>query len=329
MSALLPTGFQRRLALALGRAFLPVAALLALAIGLSACGLLNDERPPERSRSSRDSDGSGGSRLSRGLSLSDDPAGSLRSDASGGDNPQPASALGLVPNDAQRIFRMDVQNPLAASFFRDEFDLNDAGMADVFGIHSHEISEMIIAEWHGGGAVVLKGSFSIYNIRNELEKSDVEEGIYRGYEVWEGLYGDGAAALLDGYILMSDSVGVVEGVLKNLYTGSGSLERADETNNMKQILDKLGSGLAVFAAVGSACQVEACEGYGYTVNGIAGNDEEVGIEIALLFRDERAAERAADDYDEVADFLEYADDIDIRDTQADGRFVVGVAFQDF
>ena len=53
------------------------------------------------------------------------------------------------------------------------------------------------------------------------------------------------------------------------------------------------------------------------------------MEIALLFRNERSAERAADEYDEISDFLEQEDDIDIEDTEADGRFVVGIAVFDF
>ncbi len=328
MSALHPTVFQKRLLLAPGRALLIVAALLALAISLSACGLVNGDRSSERGSRSRDSEESGGSGLSRGLSISDDRAGSLRSDALGGSNPQPASVLGLIPNDTQRIFRMDVQKLLTTHFSSGEFDLANIGATDVFGISAGELSEVIMAEWYGGDAIVLKGSFIIDDIRNELEDAGGVEGTYRGYEVWEGLYGDGAAALLDGYVLTSDSVAVVESLLKNLYTGSGSLERADEYNNMKYILDKLGSGFVIFAVVGSSCQVADCEGYGYAVNEIAGNDEEVGIEVALLFRNQRAAERAADDYDQVADFLEYQKDVDIRDTEADGRFVTGIAISD-
>ena len=51
--------------------------------------------------------------------------------------------------------------------------------------------------------------------------------------------------------------------------------------------------------------------------------EEGRSKIALLFRNERAANNAADDYDEVADFLELEWDTEIDDTEADGRFVVG------
>lgn len=119
----------------------------------------------------------------------------------------------------------------------------------------------------------------------------------------------------------------VENVLKNLYNGEGFIARASESNEMKQVLDKLPDGFVVYAEVGGNCWVERCEGYGWAMTDVDESDEEGTIEIALLFRNERGAERAADDYDQVADFLEQ-EGFDIEDTEADGVFVTGQAIQD-
>ena len=106
-----------------------------------------------------------------------------------------------------------------------------------------------------------------------------------------GLPGGGIAAPLKGYLVTSDSEKSVEEALKNLYNGSGSLEQADGDNGMKQILDKLGQGYTVYAAGRGWCQVSGCEGYGYKMADYNVEDEEAKLEIALLFRNEQAAER--------------------------------------
>ena len=242
----------------------------------------------------------------------------------GGGNPQPTSVLDLVPDDANMVLRMNLERIFRNDLLSDSFSVGIDDLADVLGINSNDLSEMVNAEWSGGDVTVMKGNFDLDYIRDELEDNDSEENTYRGYEVWENPE-NGAVALLDEYLIMSDSSRSVESVLKNLYNGSGSLERADSDNEMKQILDKLGGGYLVIGYTGAVCRVQRCEGYGIVVTEVDEAAAESTAEIALLFRNERAAERAAADYDEVADFLEAEDDIDIEDTEAQGRFVVGVA----
>ncbi len=193
------------------------------------------------------------------------------------------------------------------------------------GIDSEDLSEVAVVQRGGVHIVMMAGDLDLDHMRDDLEDDDAEEDSYRGYEVWRDA--DTSAALFEGYIIVSEAMGPVENVLKNLYNGSGSLGKADDDNEMKQILDQLGSGLAMFGVTGDVCSVERCERYGWAM---ANHDESAGeteIKIALLFRNERAAERAADDYDQVADFLE-REGFDIEDTEADGRFVMGVAIRD-
>ena len=245
----------------------------------------------------------------------------------GAGNPQPGSLYDLIPEDADSVVIMDVERILAID------DLADAildeqeweSLENDMGIDSEDLSEMVIAERDGVHAVMLAGDFDLDDFRDELEDDDAEEDAYRGYEVWHD--GDTSMALFDGYVVVSEATRSVENVLKNLYNSSGSLGKADEDNEMKQILDQVGGGLVVSGVTGGVCSVERCEGYAWAV---VDHDESTGeteIKIALLFRNERAAERAADDYDQVADFLE-REGFDIEDTEADGRFVMGVAIRD-
>ena len=245
----------------------------------------------------------------------------------GGGNPQPTSILDVVPDDATSVVRIDLQRTLANDLLADDLDFDDMldALEDELGINPDNLSEIAVADWNNGGVVVLKGNFDLDYIRDELDDADAADNPYRGYEVWETESG-GAAALLEGYLVTSrSSVRSVESVLKNLYNGSGSLEQADDDHEMKLILDKLGSGYIVVAASGNSCQVERCEGYGWVATEVDEDDNEVTLEIALLFRNERSAESAAEDYDEVANFLERTESIEIEDTEAEGRFVVGIA----
>ena len=248
----------------------------------------------------------------------------------GGGNPQPGSILDLAPDDADSITTTDLarvfENDLLAEEIFDEGDW--APVEDLLGIELEDLSETLYVTRDGDEMVVLKGNFDLEDIRDELEDAEIEfdEDSYRGYETWENSSGV-MVALFDEYIIIADER-QVENVLKNLYNGSGTLARTDDDNEMRQILDKVGSGFVVYGDTSGACSVERCEGYGWALTEVDESDEEATVEIALLFRNERAAERAADDYDQVADFLEREDELDIDDTEADGNFVVGEAIQD-
>ena len=259
----------------------------------------------------------------------------------GGGNPQPVSILDLAPDDAESVTMMDLQrileNDLLAEKIDAEEDLEpfedslgeDSLGIDQLGIDQEDLSGLLTITRDGAGVAVMKGSFNLEDVRDELEDADVEfeEDSYRGYEVWDNNAGS-LVAVFDEYLVIG-SEDQVETVLKNLYNEVRTLERADEDNEMKQILDKVGAGYMVYASTGDICSaVDNCDGYGWALTEVDESDEEAVVEIVLLFSSERRAERAADDYDQVADFLERVDDLDIDDTEADGHFVVGQAIQD-
>ena len=244
-----------------------------------------------------------------------------------GGNPQPKSILDLVPDDAEAVRRSNVGEILAVDFLADELFPNGVFSAEHLGINDEDIDHFVTATWNSGAVDVVQGDFELDDIRYELEDAGFEEDTYRGYEVWE-FPQRGGMALLDGYIVAAASIDSVESVLKNLYNGSGSLARADADNDMKRMLNELDDGFQIQAQLGNRCQVERCRGYVFALTEADENTERFTVRFALLFGNERSAERAADDYDEVADFLELAQGIDIEDTEADGDFVVGRAVEE-
>ncbi len=248
----------------------------------------------------------------------------------GGGNPQPQSILDLAPDDAESIVRIDLERVLENDLLAEKFDAEEdvERFEDPLGVDPENLSQLLLLTKDGVETVVLKGAFDLDDIRDELEDAEVEKDSYRGYEVWDNNSGL-LVAMFDEYLVFGDE-DQVETVLKNLYNEARTLERTDEDNEMKQVLDKVGAGYLVYAATGDdACSaVDNCDGYGWAVTEVDESDEEAVVEIALLFSSERRAERAADDYDQVADFLERVDDLDIDDTESDGVFVIGQAILD-
>jgi hypothetical protein len=250
----------------------------------------------------------------------------------GGGNPQPQSILDLAPEDSEKVVMIDLRRVLANDLLAEEFEVeeNVEPFEDVLGIDPEDVSELLILTSDGFDTVVMRGVFDLEDVRDELEDADIEfeEDSYRGYEVWDNDTGS-LVALFDEYLVFGTE-DQVETVLKNLYNEARTLERADEDNEMKQILDKVGAGFMVYADTSETCDssVDNCDGYGWALTEVDDSDEEAVVEIALLFNNERRAGKAADDYDQVADFLERVDELDIDDTEADGNFVTGQAIQD-
>ena len=64
--------------------------------------------------------------------------------------------------------------------------------------------------------------------------------------------------------------------------------------------------------------MDRCPGFGYATTEIDEAKEERKVVMALLFRSERSVERAAAEYDQIAEFLE------AEGVEADRRLVAGV-----
>ena len=255
----------------------------------------------------------------------------------GGGPPMPNSMLHLVPEDADGLRSMDIPATMGDTDFHE------------YGFPGGTLAAYVSLDWEEGMSVgdteidleqideyltvvgdsevnLLKGQFQFDDIREDLDDAGYEEDIYRGYEVWTGRQN---YALLEatGYIIFSPNQDAVEDVLKTLYRGDGSLADAED-NELKRILDKAGDGLAVVASVAEdECPVKRCQGFGAAFTEVDLDAEAVVTKVVVLFSSERAAEDAADDYDDVADFLDGRLNIDIADTKSDGEFVTGQGTQ--
>ena len=246
-----------------------------------------------------------------------------------GGPPQPGAMLDMVPEDAVALVIYDFPTIIVDEDFTEAIDVSDAQIT-VGGeelVNVDQVTQRINMRTDPGSpqVILMKGGFVFEDIRDVLDDHIYEDSPYRGYEVWAAANASGAFALLEesGYLISAPSEDAVEEALKTLYRGSGSLADAESGNEMKRILDKLGENPVVFASVTDSCTVRRCQGYGFAVTGYDIDGEELTVEVAMLFSSEGAAEAAADDYDEVADFIRQTHEYDIADTESDGEFVLG------
>ena len=237
----------------------------------------------------------------------------------------PGGPVGLVPDDASWVHVVDVERFLdgdapddAADDFEDEWE----DRLDDIGVSLDDLDTLVQAHGDDGTVLVFGGDLNFEQIRDELDDARYDDDDYQGYEVWE----DGdlwveAAALLDGRgEMVVGSTDAVEGVLKALSRGSGSLLQ-DDDNDLRRVLERVGQGWLVFALEG--CQgagVRGCEAVGAAVS--EGSESYlVETTFAYLFRNERTAESELEDLEDYLDD-EFSRDVDIEEVKTDGKFVI-------
>ena len=267
-----------------------------------------------------------------------------------------SSALALVPDDTEAIVMLDMATIRSrqADFPGDNDDFIDdvrqeiEWKFDTEEIDLEQVNDFILLanDRYFDDTMLLVGDFVFEDIRDEWEDRDFEDDSYRGYEIWDG--GDYYALLEDeGAIVASDSEDLVKDVINIVDRGTGSLAD-DDSGDLARIIAALGSSpveVAIAGDLGEQCNdaVSGCSGIGASFAGSDLDREEITVNLAVLFSSERRAERAADDYDDVADLLEelleglaedaddfsglpYADSVDIDDITAEGEFVLGTGF---
>ena len=237
----------------------------------------------------------------------------------------PGGPLGLVPDDASWVQVVDVERILAgdapddsADDFEDEWE----DRLDDIGVSLDDLDTLVQAQGDDGTVLVFGGDLDFEQIRDELDDARYDDDDYRGYEVWD----DGdlwveAAALLDGRgEVVVGSTDAVEGVLKALSRGSGTLLQ-DDDNDLRRALERAGQGWVVFGLEG--CQgagVRGCEAVGAAVS--EGSESYlVETTFAYLFRNERTAESELEDLEDYLDD-ELSRDVDIEEVKTDGEFVI-------
>ena len=165
----------------------------------------------------------------------------------------------------------------------------------------------ILAEATGQEAehvMVLQGDIDFDAVRDELFDSGMEEGEYRGFELWEG----------DGYPLASEVALIEDGgfvllgggdareVLRGLSREVGLLEY-DEGSGVHELLNSVGDGWHVQVWTGGDCLnvgLQRCEGVAWSVTP-AGRGDDAEVTWVLAFRDERSAGLELDDVEEFFD----------------------------
>ena len=250
-----------------------------------------------------------------------------------GGSPQPGGIMDLVPADARSVFIMDFKAMLADDYLAErleddaDFSAGTEGLED-FGIDAEDIEQIIFAS-AGGRLAVVKAGFDPADVQDALEDEDAEEDDYRGYTLWGTA--DSYGAILDGGYFVGGTGRAVKDVLNNLYRGEGALSNADDDSDVKRVLDKLGDGIFIIADVSDTCgnRLERCEGFGAALTEADEDREEGSFKYVALFRNERSAENAEENYDSLANFFEEVLDLDVDDAEVDGEFVTGTATVDY
>ena len=272
--------------------------------------------------------------------------------ASGGSS----SALELIPDDTGVLFLLDLEMVRAGQEefpgdyddFLDELQEEIDSEFNTEEISFEQVNSIIVAAENQffDGVIVMLGDFAFGDIQDEWEDREYEEDSYRGYEIWDG--GDYFVFLENaGAIVASNSEDRVKDIINIVDRGTGSLAD-DQEGDLARIVSQLGSSPVVVAAAGDygeQCEntVAGCAGFGLAYSSADLDREEVTANLAILFSSERRAERAVDDYDDVAELMESlldgfaeeaddfaglpdAEDVDIDDLSVDGEFVQGTGF---
>ena len=168
------------------------------------------------------------------------------------------------------------------------------------------LNSVIYSVASDGTYMFADGEIDFNDIRTTLENDfGFDEDSERGYEVWVRGNWNGyeAFALLesDGYILASQSYRGIEELVKRIERESGLLNDAEEDLLLKQILEAVKDGWRVHVT-SSPSGCPRCTAWGAAFNN--GDEESVKADFTLIFNSDRVAESQAEDFDDVADYVE-------------------------
>lgn len=247
--------------------------------------------------------------------------------------------LRMVPADSTAIHiqkASEILDGRAPDNYRNAFETSWNHLEDLgFSIYEVDTLVWVTDSASGNQLLVMEGEFEFDAIRDELSDGwGYQDSEYRGYEVWEGRRWKWPVIALfesDGVLLMANRLEAAREVFRNLQNGSGSL--VDEKDSrMRQFLDVAGEGWVIHPVFGDCGGVDRCQALAYALS--ERNDDSANIVAVLLFTSERAAERAADDYDQVYDFLNtrsvYGGELEVDVIESRGKVVhaEGVAWFD-
>ena len=207
--------------------------------------------------------------------------------------------------------------------YTSEFDDTWGDTLDQIGIFIDELAVQATVRGQWAEHVhVLQGEFDFDAVRDELSDSGMEEGEYRGFELWEGdgvPIGSEIALIEDGGFVLIGYGGATT-VLQRLSRQLRLLEYEDESD-VNDLLNGVGDGWHREVRIGEDCLsigIRRCEGVAWAVTS-AGRGQDVEVTWAFAFGDERSANR---ELDNVEDMFNDVAILDVQSSRTDGRLVV-------
>ena len=216
--------------------------------------------------------------------------------------------LEFVPADSSAVNiqqASEILDGAAPEGFRERFE-NAWRYFDAIGFSVYEVETLVEASdsRNGHRTLVVDGNLDFEAIRDELSGSwGYQDSEYRGYEVWEGRAWEWPVVALfesQGVLLMANHRDAARAVFRILHDGEGSLQNQKDSR-MRTFLEETGDGWLVHPVFGDCAAVDRCQALAYALR--RRDDDSADVLAIMLFNSERAAERAADDYDAVYDFL--------------------------
>ena len=225
-----------------------------------------------------------------------------------GDSVGSEPLLQFVPADSSAVNiqqASEILDGAAPEGFRERFE-TAWRYFDGIGFSVYEVETLVEASdsQNGHRTLVVDGSLEFEAIRDELSGSwGYEDSEYRGFEVWEGRTWEWPVVALfesQGVLLMANHRDSAREVFRILHDGEGSLADTKDSR-MRKFLEEMEDGWLVHPVFGDCEAVDRCQALAYALK--RRDDDSAGVVAVMLFNSERAAERAADDYDAVYDFL--------------------------
>ena len=192
-------------------------------------------------------------------------------------------------------------------------------------VDPYELTQYLMFQRQGWQPVeVATGPMDFQYMELELEDASYSNRTYRGYEVWTGQV---TYAFLPEhqYVVASRDEDTVKAFLNHFHRIDDLPNQEDELP-LAIVLNHTPQGPAISAERGrQSCPITRCQALAVTMQSYNPADEELEISFSLLFRSEETAEKAAWDYEAVANHMETQFHIEVIDLISDGRFINGQA----
>ena len=240
----------------------------------------------------------------------------------------------LVPPDATQITIWDLARlregtyldvypsyPSTESFIEDKM----VYLRQTPAVDAYEIDQYLVFHRQGWHPVELAaGPMDFQYMELELEDEGYTTRNYRGYKIWSG--GVTYAFLPEeGYIVGSQDEATIKAYLNHFHRRD-EIQPQERELPLAIVLEQNGRGPGLSAQRGNKnCPISRCQALAVAVEKYDPEEDVVEVSFSMLFRNEESAEKAAWDYNEVANHMERKFKIEVIDLQNNGRLITGEA----